>query len=630
MPSNRTNVLYGAAGAAAGGVVAWRSLFPWIGDDLTTALGMKKVGDRKDTDLANEVYLIDTFEGFVKQHPNKVFLYFEEREYTYEFVNNMANKIANIVLSLNLSPGDTVATMIENEPSFVWTLLGLQKIGLVDAFINYHLTAEPLLHSIRASSAKVVIIGSGEGLLESVNEIRHNLSENLPIYVQGRSQSELPPGYLSLDHAMERTLPLPVSKHLRSHVTLMSPLCYIYTSGTTGLPKPAIFNQAKAISASKIWASFDFNDSDVSYAVTPLYHSGAASLCLMNTIAVGASMALRRKFSARHYWEDCRKYKVTVVHYIGELFRYILKVPESPLDDVHNIRVAMGNGLRLDIWKKFQDRFKIPVIVEHFGATEGTSIAINLTNKVGAVGRLSPLMRFASKYKLSAPIRVIHYDRVKDEPIRGKNGFCIDCGAGEEGLIISEVPETTTQFYVGSKAMNEKKFLRDVFVKGDAYFNYGDILFVDKDYYLYFRDRLGDTFRWKSENVSTREVAEVLSTLKFIQDVNVYGVEVPDNDGKAGMAAILLKDGTSITPEVLQQIYKKCAKSLPSYARPIFLRFQADFNVTQTMKHKKSDLVKEGYNPDIVSDPLFCVDVKNKTYSPLDSSSFHQVIKSRL
>ncbi|XP_033749296.1 very long-chain acyl-CoA synthetase-like [Pecten maximus] len=341
-------------------------------------------------------------------------------------------------------------------------------------------------------------------------------------------------------------------------------------------------------------------------------------------------MAFRRKFSARHYWDDCRKYKVTVVHYIGELFRYILKVPESPLDGVHNIRIAMGNGLRLDIWKKFQDRFKIPMIVEHFGATEGTSLTLNLTNKVGAVGRISPLMRLASKYKLSVQIRVIRYDRVKEEPIRGKDGLCIDCGAGEEGLIISAVPETTTEFYVGSKSINEKKFLRDVFVKGDAYFNFGDIVFVDKDYYLYFRDRLGDTFRWKSENVSTREVAEVLSTLSFIQDVNVYGVEVPDNDGRAGMAAILLKDHSTSTPEVLQQIYRKCANSLPNYARPLFLRFPTNFEVTQTMKHRKVDLVKEGYNPDIISDPVYCVDVKNKTYSPLESASYHQVIKSRL
>ncbi|OWF53947.1 very long-chain acyl-CoA synthetase-like [Mizuhopecten yessoensis] len=630
MPPSRKNVLYGAAGTVGGALIAWRSMFPWIGDDLTTMLGLKQISDKMNPDLDNGVYIIDKFEEHVKQHPKKVFLYFEDREYSYELVDAMANKIANIILSLDISPGDTVAAMIQNEPSFVWTLLGLQKIGMVDAFINYHLTAEPLLHSIRASNAKAIIVGSGEGLLESIEEIRNSLSDNIPMYVQGRSKCELPPGYHSLDDAMERTLPLPLSKHLRSHVTLTSPVCYIYTSGTTGLPKPAICNQAKAIGSSKIWSSFGFNAVDVSYAVTPLYHSGATFLCLFNTIAVGCTMALRRKFSARHYWEDCRKYKVTVVHYIGELFRYILKVPESPLDGVHNIRVAMGNGLRLDVWKTFQDRFKIPMIVEHFGATEGTSITINLTNRVGAIGRISPLMRLASKYKMSVPVRVIRFDRITEEPIRGKDGYCIDCGAGENGLIISAVPETTTQFYLGSKAINEKKFLRDVFVKDDAYFNFGDVVAIDKDYYLYFRDRLGDTFRWKSENVSTREVAEVLSTLSFIQDINVYGVEVPDNDGKAGMAAILLKDDVSVTPEILQQIYRKCAKSLPGYARPIFLRFQANFEVTQTMKHRKVDLVKEGYNPDLTSDPLYCVDVENKTFSPLVSSSYQQVIKSRL
>ncbi|XP_033749287.1 very long-chain acyl-CoA synthetase-like [Pecten maximus] len=578
--------------------------------------------------LSSGKFLVDIFEDHVARNPKKTFIIHEGKMYSYEIVNDMANRVANLALTWNLAPNATVATMIYNEAAFVWTLLGLMKVGLSDAFINYHLTAKPLLHSLNVSNAKVIIIGAGEELLKSLIEIKDALPA-VPVYVQGKAQGSLPPGILSFDDAILRTLPVNVCKSARSHVNITSPLCFIYTSGTTGLPKPAIINHAKSIWASVIYAMFDFSSSDVVYVVTPLYHSAATLLCLFNVLNQGATLVLRKKFSASHFFEDCRLYDVTVLQYIGELLRYILALPRTPLDSVHKIRVAFGNGLRPDIWTEFQKRFNIPWIIEMFGATEGTGVLVNTTQKVGALGRLSPLMRWASKDQFG-DIHIIRYDPIEDTPMRDKAGHCIKIQPGEQGLLLTPIPETYTGFYKGDEKLSETKILRNVFEDGDKYFNFGDILYLDKDYYIYFRDRVGDTFRWKGENVSTREVCDVISTLDFVQDVNVYGVQMPGTEGRAGMAAITVKDNKDVTPAMLQSLYRLCQNDLPNYARPIFIRFQKTFLVTQTMKHRKLELVEEGFDVDMIKDPMYYIDNDKKTYSRLTQSSKERILHSRL
>ncbi|OWF46903.1 very long-chain acyl-CoA synthetase-like [Mizuhopecten yessoensis] len=629
MPSKTDIALGTAAGVTGAALVAWRALFPYLGDDIRTYGPMIKTTVKIMKGLKAAEYLVDVFERQVAKDPKKTFLIFEDKSYSFEFVNEMANKVASIAMTWNLDLNDTVATVIYNEPAFVWTFLGLQKVGLADAFINYHLTAKPLLHSLKVSEAKVIIVGEGDELLESILAIKDGLHDT-PIYVQGKSNSELPPGFLSMEDRMTCTIPANICKSLRSNVTDTSPMCFIYTSGTTGLPKPAIINQAKGIATSKMYSLFDYNEKDVVYVVTPLYHSAAATNCFFNSIDTGATMVIRKKFSASHFWEDVRKHNVTVIQYIGELLRYIVAVPKSPLDGVHNVRVAYGNGLRPDIWKEFQSRFKIPWIMEMFGATEGTAAIVNTTNKLGAIGRLSPLANVMAAVGFPM-VRLIKYDLIEDAPVRDKDGRCVTIRPGEQGLFISPIPDTHTGFYKGPKEMDEKKILRDVFVKGDFYFSFGDLVFLDRDYYIYFRDRVGDTFRWKGENVSTREVCDALSTIDFIHDVNVYGVHVPGTEGRAGMAAIALNDrDADVTSDMLRAIFQKCHQELPSYARPVFLRFQRDFIVTQTMKHRKVELVHDGFDPSKVTDPLYFIDNKNKTYSSLTTSVAGQLPLSKL
>ncbi|KAK3097888.1 hypothetical protein FSP39_014187 [Pinctada imbricata] len=627
MPKRRDWYVAGA-GIAGVGLAAWRTYFPWIGDDIKTLRLITKAYKRVFEKVSNERYLIDTFEEHVRQTPGKAFMLFEDRVYTYSYMDQMANKVANLVMSWKIPIGETVAIMIENEPAFVWTFLGLQKVGLAAAMINYHLTGQPLTHSIKAGSPKALIIGQTSPFLDAIMDIRSNLPSDLPIYVQGRSQNDLPEGYLSMDDELIHSLPVPVARAYRKDVTPLSPLCYIYTSGTTGLPKPAIINQTKAMAVGSMFKLFDYDSNDTVYVVTPLYHSSATHLGFFNTIDAGATFALRRKFSARHYWEDVRKYNVTVLLYIGELCRYLLAVPQHPEDGDHKVRCAIGNGLRKDIWTEYKTRFKIPEIYEFIGATEGTGSFINVCNRVGSIGRLSPFMRWVFGKNIDTVI--VKYDQDTNEPLRDANGHCMHIGPGEQGLMISVVPPSHTGFYRGPKEMDDKKTIRDAFVKGDAWFNFGDAVYMDKDYNIYFRDRTGDTFRWKSENVSTAEVANAISGLDFIRDVNVYGVEVPGADGKAGMAAVMLKNEYTVNEKLLKKLYKHCERELPFYARPLFLRFMTEFIITQTMKNRKVELVKEAYDPFEVKDALYVIDPQNKSYKPLTKANYQQVINSKL
>ncbi|XP_021351477.1 very long-chain acyl-CoA synthetase-like [Mizuhopecten yessoensis] len=627
MPTPKEIALGAVAGTTTTALLAWKTLFPYIVDDIKTIRRTSRVAKIAGQQIMTGQFLVDVFEDHVARDPKKTFIIHEDKQYSYECVNAMANRVASLALTWNLEPSSTIATMIYNEAAFVWTLLGLLKVGLSDAFINYHLTAKPLLHSLNISEAKVIIVGAGDELLDSIMEVREGLPA-VPIYVQGRAQETLPPGMLSFDDAILRTLPTNVCKSVRSHVNLMSPMCFIYTSGTTGLPKPAIINHAKSIGVSVTYSILDYSPSDVVYIVTPLYHSAATLLCLFNTFYTGATMVLRKKFSASHFFEDCRRHDVTVIQYIGELFRYIMALPETPLDPVHKIRVAFGNGLRQDIWTDFQKRFNIPWIIEIFGATEATGALLNITNKVGACGRLSPFMRWAStEFKDTF---IVQYDPIEDTPIRDKRGRCIQVKPGEQGLLITPIPPTYTGFYKGDEKLSEKKILRNVFEEGDSFFNFGDLLYLDKDYYIYFRDRVGDTFRWKGENVSTREVCDVISALDFVQDVNVYGVRIPGTEGRAGMAAISVTGNADVTADMLQSLYQLCQKDLPSYARPLFIRFQKDFIVTQTMKHRKLELVEEGFDTVKVKDPLYYMDNDKKTYSRLTETSKDRLLQSRL
>lgn len=624
MPSGKEKALLGVGGAVGLSLAAWRTLFPWIGYDLPVLKVGKMYSKLVQEDVANGRFLIDLFEKTTKASPKKPFIIFQDRLYTYEFMNEQACRVANAALGLGLKLGDTAAILVSNEPSFIWTFLGLQKIGVAVAFLNTNNRHKPLLHSIQVSDAKILIVGQGSDLFHATEDIRNEIE--VPIYLMGTMPSDTPAGYRCWDQLMLMAAHAEISPVMRTGMNYMMPCCYIYTSGTTGLPKPAIIYQSKAIGMSKFLYLGSITPEDIVYTVTPLYHS-AAVLAFFTTLACGSTMLLRTKFSAHHFFDDCRRHNVTIIQYIGELCRYLLALPENPKDREHKIRIAVGNGLRTDIWEKFQQRFNIKRICEFFGASEGTAATYNIDGRVGAIGRLSPLLKKLSPIHME----IVKYDPVTEAPYRDKNNRCVKVGFGETGVFIAGIPPGYVKgFYKGPQEMNEKKMVRNAFVDGDAYFNYGDLMFMDKDYFVYFQDRVGDTFRWKGENVSTNEVGNVLSSLDFIHDANVYGVAVPGHDGRAGMAALHLNEKEQLTADRLKKIYDHCAENLPSYARPLFLRLEGSTRVTVTFKQHKVDLVKEGFDPSKISDPLFFLSQEAKTYLPLDSKSFGTLLKSKL
>ncbi|XP_061872438.1 long-chain fatty acid transport protein 6 isoform X3 [Colius striatus] len=336
-------------------------------------------------------------------------------------------------------------------------------------------------------------------------------------------------------------------------------------------------------------------------------------------VGAGATCVLKKKFSASQFWSDCKKYNVTVIQYIGELCRYLCSQPVKEGEKNHKVRLAVGNGVRNDVWREFLDRFGAVKICEFYGATEGNICFMNHTGKIGSIGRTNFF------YKLFFPFDLIKYDFQKDEPIRNKHGWCEKVKKGEAGLLISKVTAKTPFFgYAGNKRHTENKLLCEVFKKGDLYFNTGDLLVQDHENFLYFWDRIGDTFRWKGENVATTEVSDVIAMLDFIQEANVYGVSVPDHEGKAGMASLILKQNMSLD---LEQMHKQVVTYLPSYACPLFLRVQEKMEMTGTFKQQKFRLVDEGFNPSTITDPLYFLDNSKKAYVLL-TKEVHEMILS--
>jgi fatty-acyl-CoA synthase len=401
-------------------------------------------------------------------------------------------------------------------------------------------------------------------------------------------------------------------------------LFYIYTSGTTGNPKAANFSHLRYLSVGGAYTEIaSVRPDDRIYCVLPLYHTAGGVIAVSMALLNGATLVLRRKFSASEFWSDCRAHGVTIFQYIGELCRYLLNRPETSEDRVHKVRCVVGNGLRPDIWAKFQDRFGIRDVREFYGATEGNFALINLDNKVGAVGRVPPWL------KSMFPVELIRYDVETESHPRDPDGRCIVCRPGEPGEAIGRIstdprrPLGQFEGYTDASASGQK-VLRDVFVKGDAWYRTGDLLSRDSEGYYYFVDRIGDTFRWKGENVATSEVAEVLSTCPGVREVNVYGVKLPGADGRVGMAALVADESLS-----LEALYAHVTRQLAAYARPLFLRVRPELDTTGTFKHRKVDLVRDGFDPMAISDPLYFRDDARGRYEPLDQRLYEEIAAGR-
>merc|ERR1711899_680247 len=412
----------------------------------------------------------------------------------------------------------------------------------------------------------------------------------------------------------------PVPMEIQNEIGFNDKLLYIYTSGTTGLPKAAVIKHSRYILASAGCTSvIGCRVDDIIYSPLPQYHSVAGMISLAGTMGFGISMVMRTKFSASSYWADVVKYKATTAQYIGEICRYLLNTKECPEEKQHRVRLMFGNGLRPQIWETFTQRFNIPNIAEFYGSTEGNSNIINYENRVGAVGFIPVI------FPNTLPLGLIQVDKETGKEIRGDDGLCIRCKPGQEGEFVGKIVKNhpVRDFHgYADKAATKKKIVTNVWSHGDMCFRSGDILVMDEFGWLYFKDRAGDTFRWRGENVSTTEVESTVSNMINLKDAVVYGVEVPGMEGKAGMMS--LHDPQEEID--LGQLAEGVKKQLPTFAWPLFVRLVKHLDITGTFKLRKFNLQKEGFDPSVISDKLFFLHPKTGTYEILNVELFNSII----
>lgn len=548
-----------------------------------------------------------------ERNPGQPFLYFGDRRYTYGESNALINQHAAAYRALGVASGDVVALLLENRPEFLWHLFALHKIGAIASLINTHLHSDALAHAVRICSPVRIVCGSEvwkqfEAVIDAIGPNTRRIADidvdpEEPI----STSASLWSARVKDQSTANPATPGPI---------LRNQAAYIYTSGTTGLPKAAIIRQDRFYRAGRVWAfgAFAFQPGDVLYNCLPLYHSNSVLLATSAVVTAGATMALARKFSRTRFWDDCRRYDATAIIYIGELCRYLLNTPESSNDKNHRVRVASGNGLRPDIWREFQERFGIAHISEFYGATEGNSITLNMFNVFGSVGPSMPGMV------------LVRWDEATNDFVRDHDGRLQRVRAGEPGILLGKIRRRARFEGYQDKQASEAKILRDAFVPGDAYFNTGDLLRRDHRAHLYFVDRVGDTFRWKGENVATSEVQGHLLKWPAVEEVSVYGVTISGTEGRAGMAALVLRDGATFDPDGFA---KHVSQGLPAYARPLFVRVRKELQKTSTFKLQKTELQKDGFNPQTVSDPLYFLDAGQDLYVPLTPELYGAIESGR-
>lgn len=561
----------------------------------------------------------DDIERTVDRYPQRTVFVFEGATQTYAEFEALANRYAHWARALGLKQGDSVALFMSNRPEFVAVWFGLCKVGVAVALINNGLTGKALVHSIDISDAGHLILGAE--LEEAFHAVASQLSRKPVVWATGGAVQ----GAEDLD---ERLAKLPSTRLprevARPGLTGGAVALYIYTSGTTGLPKAAKMAHWRVMGYMRaFFGAGRGKPEDRVYITLPLYHATGGLCGVGFALQGGGAIVLRRKFSASHFWSDVREHQATVFFYIGELCRYLLNTPDHALDTQHKIRLCVGNGLRPEVWERFQVRFAIPRVLEFYGSTEGNVSLINYDGKYGAIGRIPSYLR--SRFN----VRLVQFDFESEQPTRGSDGLCIEAAAGEVGEALGQIKEDEARFrfegYAGDPAQTTKKVLRDVFAKGDAWFRTGDLMRRDEEGYFYFVDRVGDTFRWKGENVSTHQVNEALSVFPGVVDANVYGVQVGDLDGRAGMAAVTLEPNFDF-----EGLHAYLARELPAFARPLFLRVQPQIETTGTFKHRKLDLVKDGFDPGVISDTLLFDHPGEKRYVPLTPALREDIISGRL
>jgi len=549
--------------------------------------------------------------------PEHIAIRYQDVTWNYRTLNKQVNKLAHFLMAQGVRQGDSVAVLLENRPETLIAVLATVKLGAIAGMLNTSQRGEVLEHSINLIQPKVML--AGEEMMDNLATIEHTLPLSLKAqiyFVADTGQRECTAYYQNLASAIEL---MPdnnptTTRDIRMH----QPCYYIFTSGTTGLPKASVMTHYRWFKsmAGMGLASMRLRRHDVLYVSLPLYHNNALTVSLAAVLGAGACIAISRKFSVSRFWDEVRAYDATGFCYIGELCRYLLNTPPSEKDQQHNIRVIIGNGLRPDIWMEFKQRFAIKHINEFYGASECNLVFTNALNLDQTAG-ICPLS-----------YSIVAYDIEHDEPLRNSKGFMYVVKKGGTGLLLTEVNDKQPfDGYTDEEASNKKLF-RDVFKKGDCWFNTGDLVINQGFKHVAFADRLGDTFRWKGENVATTEVESILMEFPGIEHAVVYGVEIPHTDGRAGMAALTLTNIASQPDWVA--LCSHLREKLPPYAVPVFIRIQEQEEVTGTFKYRKVELKNEAYHPDTVTVPVMYLSQQETEYRPLNKKVKEAIDSGRM
>jgi fatty-acyl-CoA synthase len=530
--------------------------------------------------------------------------------FSYSSLAGRVNRYSRWALEQGIAKGDPVCVMMPNRPDYMAIWLGITQVGGVAALVNTNLTGSSLAHSVNTVAPKHVIVAAE--FVDLITEALPRLERTARIWVHGAGRD----GFVRLDSEIEQ---------YADGIRIEDLALYLYTSGTTGMPKAARVSHGRLMQWSHWFAGMlETRPGDRLYNCLPMYHSAGGVLATGAVLIAGGSVVIRDHFSAAEFWDDVVRWDCTIFQYIGELCRYLLRVPHHPLESHHRIRICCGNGLRPDVWRAFQSRFRIPRILEFYAATEGNVSLFNVEGKPGAIGRIPPYL--AHRF----PAALVRCDPESGEPVRDERGFCVACLPGEAGEMIGKMGTSVSNIagrfegYTDAQA-TERKILRDVFEPCDEWYRTGDLMRRDEHGYYYFVDRAGDTFRWKGENVSTAEVAEAIAGIPGVQDAVVYGVRVPGTEGRAGMAAVVTSGDFD-----LANFRDNLLTHLPEYAVPVFLRLRNAIDVTATFKHPKDDLQREGFDPSRIADAIYTHDRERGAYIRLDRELFDRVVSGQV
>jgi fatty-acyl-CoA synthase len=594
-------------------------VFERLSSDLTYLYCGMRILRRTAPIVRNPRHILPiVIDELAEEHGDKPALLSARETLSYWALAERSRRYLRWALHQGIAKGDVVALLMPNRPEYLAIWLGLTRAGATVALLNTSLTGSSLAYCIDIVAPRHVIVAAE--LIAALDSTAGFLKVASRVWLHGDPGPQAG-GRPRIDLAVAALDGGPLAAAEQVDLTIEDKALFIYTSGTTGMPKAANVNHYRLMLAAYGFCGvMGTRADDRMYDCLPMHHTAGGVVAIGATLVAGGSVFIREKFSAREFWDEVVANDCTLFQYIGELCRYLTEAPLHPRERAHRLRLAIGNGLRPEVWPRFAARFSIRRILEFYAATEGNVNLFNFDGRPGAVGRIPWFL------KRRFPIAIVRFDIEQRQPIRNAKGLCERAAPGEIGEAVGQIltdPAKSNMRFEGyaDTADNAPKILRDVFTKGDAWFRSGDLMREDADGYFYFIDRIGDTFRWKGENVSTMEVAEIVGGFPGIREANVYGVEVAGREGRAGMAAIVCAPGLD-----LAALRAYLTGRLPDYARPLFLRVCETIEATATFKQKKIGLAREGFDPDGIADEILFDDPRTKAYVRLDGALYQAIV----